>query len=491
MAGVEFSSGHSSRPPPPPGPKGLPLLGNLNDLPTPDALEAHHWLEHKKLYGPLSSVSVLGQRLVIINDADIAFELLEKRSAKHSSRPKQVFAGEMVGWENSLGLSPYNSRFRTYRKNMSRIIGSKAAAAQYNNLQEAEVGHFLLHVLRSPDNLFDHIRKASGSVILKIAYGYTAEPLGHDILIDMAGDAMDKFARAAVPGAFMVDILPILKFVPDWLPGAGFKRAARQWGAELTQVAEKPYAFVKQQLARGKNDKSFLARLLEAGDSTDEEKWTNKWSAMSLYTAGADTTVSSIECFFLAMILFPDVQKKAQEEIDRVVGADRLPTTDDRSALPYVEAIVKEVLRWHPVAPMGLPHMSIEDDIFAGYFIPKGSMLFANVWHFTHDPDMYEDPMAFMPERFMGQEPAPDPSQFVFGFGRRICPGRLLADNALYLSIAQSLAVFDIGKAVEGGVEIQPEVKFTPGVVSHPQPYRYRITPRSSGHRALIMFQYG
>jgi cytochrome P450 len=107
--------------------------------------------------------------------------------------------------------------------------------------------------------------------------------------------------------------------------------------------------------------------------------------------------------------------------------------------------------------------------------------------HFTHDPNVYEDPMAFMPERFMGQEPAPDPSQFVFGFGRRICPGRLLADNALYLSIAQSLAVFDIGKAVEGGVEIQPEVKFTPGVVSHPQPYRYRITPRSSDHRALIM----
>jgi hypothetical protein len=80
-----------------------------------------------------------------------------------------------------------------------------------------------------------------------------------------------------------------VKFVPDWLPGAGFKRAARQWGAELTQVAEKPYAFVKQQLARGKDDKSFLTRLLEAGDSTDEEKWTNKWSAMSLYTAGADT----------------------------------------------------------------------------------------------------------------------------------------------------------------------------------------------------------
>lgn len=85
-----------------------------------------------------------------------------------------------------------------------------------------------------------------------------------------------------------------MKYVPEWLPGASFQKAARQWGAELTQVAEKPYNFVKQQLARGKEDKSFLAKLLEAGDSTPEEKWTNKWSAMSLYTAGADTVSALI-----------------------------------------------------------------------------------------------------------------------------------------------------------------------------------------------------
>jgi cytochrome P450 len=80
------------------------------------------------------------------------------------------------------------------------------------------------------------------------------------------------------------------------------------------------------------------------------------------------------------MTLFPDVQKKAQEEIDRVIGPCRLPTCADRENLPYVAATVKEVLRWHPVAPMGLPHTSTKDDVCEGYFIPKGSMLFANVW---------------------------------------------------------------------------------------------------------------
>lgn len=80
------------------------------------------------------------------------------------------------------------------------------------------------------------------------------------------------------------------------------------------------------------------------------------------------------------MTVYPEVQRKAQEEIDRVVGQDRLPTMTDRENLPYIEAMVKEVLRWHPVAPMALPHTSIDSDVCEGYFIPKGSMLLANVW---------------------------------------------------------------------------------------------------------------
>lgn len=81
------------------------------------------------------------------------------------------------------------------------------------------------------------------------------------------------------------------------------------------------------------------------------------------------------------MTVFPEVQRKAQEEIDRKVGADRLPGFQDRQDLPYIDAIVKEVLRWHPVAPMGLPHMATEDDICEGYLIPKGSLLLPNIWY--------------------------------------------------------------------------------------------------------------
>jgi cytochrome P450 len=96
--------------------------------------------------------------------------------------------------------------------------------------------------------------------------------------------------------------------------------------------------------------------------------------------ADDNQTVSSTQTFFLAMTLYPEVQRKAQEEIDRVLGPGRLPKVVDRANLPYVDAVVKETLRWHPVAPMGIPHMSVEDDMFEGYFIPKGSLIMPNIW---------------------------------------------------------------------------------------------------------------
>jgi hypothetical protein len=147
---------------------------------------------------------------------------------------------------------------------------------------------------------------------LKITYGYTAEAHKDDVLIDMVGDAMDKFAHAATPGAFMVDMIPfrkhmynqhfglrtisdwaIVKDLPDWVPGTGFKKTAREWEAELTGVAEIPFNFVKHQMAQGKHETSFLSRLIETEDSDPEVVDSNKWSSMSLYTAGADTVSTS------------------------------------------------------------------------------------------------------------------------------------------------------------------------------------------------------
>ncbi|KAJ6178530.1 hypothetical protein N7519_008991 [Penicillium mononematosum] len=389
-------------------------------------------------------------------------------------------------------MQKYSPRFRSYRKAMHPYIGSESAAAQFNPLQEMETHRFLFRVLEDQTKLIEHIQTEAGAVILKIAYGYTIESHKRDPLVHIANLALDHFSKASTPGTWLVDIIPALKHVPSWLPGASFKRTAQEWRKNVTAVAEKPYAFTRRQTEKGHFQPSYLSNLFRTTGCPapgSEDEFVAKLTAASLYTGGADTTVCAIEIFFLAMTLHPEVQVKAQEEIDRVLGPCQLPTVADRSRLPYIDAVVKEVLRWHPVGPMGIPHASSEDDTWGEYFIPKGSLVLPNMWAMTHDPTVYHDPMVFKPERFLGidgREPEFDPHDLVFGFGRRICPARILADTTLYLSAAQSLAVFNIRKAVEDGKEVDVQPEFQPGVISHPVPWKFHIEPRSVAHESVI-----
>jgi hypothetical protein len=197
----------------PPGPKGLPLIGNINDLPKPGALEWHHWLVHKDIYGPLSSITVLGQTFIIINDADIALEMLRDRAVVNSGRPTMVYGGEMIGWKDILGMTQANEAFKMQRKNIAKVASSAATLSVFDRVQEEESVHFLANVLASPENLFDHIRREAGAVILRTIYGYTPEAHGSDPLVDLAENIMADFADATCPGRYMVDMFPFCKFV--------------------------------------------------------------------------------------------------------------------------------------------------------------------------------------------------------------------------------------------------------------------------------------
>jgi cytochrome P450 len=140
----------------------------------------------------------------------------------------------------------------------------------------------------------------------------------------------------------------------------------------------------------GTAEPCFVTEILGSGFKTAEELDILKWSAASIYAGGADTTVSLLQTFFLVMTLFPDVQEKAQAEIDLVVGQNRLPKLSDRRALPFVDALLSECLRWGSVAPIALPHRLMEDDLYNGYLLPKGSIVLANIWYvvkFPRPPD--------------------------------------------------------------------------------------------------------
>ncbi|KAJ5793144.1 uncharacterized protein N7503_009122 [Penicillium pulvis] len=471
----------------PPGPKGKPIIGNLLDLPAEGAQECTHWLRHKELYGPLSSVTVLGQTVVIINDRELAVQILEKNSAKHSSRPRLVFADELSGWGKTPVSQDNTSLLRTYRRAMARIIGTRAAASKFDQLLVVEARRLLWRLLDRPQDFMNHIRTAAGAFVLKMTYGYDIVPHDKDPLVSLADLALEQFSKAVVPGAWLVDMIPALKYIPEWAPGSGFKKTARFYLETLTNLTEHPFKFTKYKMSQGSNGPSFVSELLSQGEDED----ITKWSAVALYGGGADTTVAALAGFFLAMTLFPDVQRKAQDEIDRVFGEPALPTLDDRDRLPYIDAVVKEVLRWHVVAPLGVPHRTDEDDIVAGYLIPKNALLLPNIRAFNHDPEVYPEPSVFRPERYLpeeGRDVEPDPHGTSFGYGRRLCPGRIVADTSLFLTIANTLATFNITKGVgSDGREIEPPVDFTPGIISHPLPYECNFTPRSEKHKALIL----
>ncbi|KAK4937903.1 hypothetical protein LTR10_021544 [Elasticomyces elasticus] len=414
----------------PPGPKGKPLIGNLSDLPPPGVQEWVHWTPHKDFL-------------------------------------------------------PYGQRFRSYRKYLHSFMGTSQLLDRFGQLQEQEVGHCLLRILQTPQDFIKHIRTEAGAIILKIAYGYTIEPHRADPLVSLADEALDQFSHAAVAGRWLVDIVPALRHLPEWFPGAGFKRTAKHWNHTVEQVVEAPHKFVQNQISNGTAPDSFLNDYLKNGKLAPEQEIDVKYTTASLYTGGADTTVATLETFCLAMMLHPEVQKKAQEEIDRVVGTDRLPTFSDRPNLPYIDAMVKESLRWHPIGPMGLPHTSTQDDVYNGYLIPKGAILIQNIWLFTHDPETYRDPMRFKPERFLQTDDHAaevDPTRYVFGFGRRICPGRVLADHSIYLTIAQMLAVFNFSKP--DGMEVAPE--WEGGIISHPKTFQANIEARNAQREKMI-----
>ncbi|KAK0200101.1 cytochrome P450 [Desarmillaria ectypa] len=473
----------------PPGPRGLPLIGNVFDMPSD-----RPWLTFAKwsdIWGDVCSLSMFGQSFIVLNSHRAAYALLDKRSVIYSERPKMVMAGELMGWNDIIGLAPYGETFRSHRKLLHSVLGSKSAIRTFYPMEEQEAVNLMKRLLDSPEKLHSHIAQDVTALVLRITYGYDVKS-DNDEMVALVNCAMEELSVASTPGQFLVDIIPMLRHIPEWLPGAGFKSKAKQWAQDLRNMINVPFEMVKQNIANGEAQESFVSNLLQ-DDTGRVQEHDLKWAAGAIYAAGADTTVAVLDTFFLLMMLNPEVQKKAQAELDSVLGGDRLPSFDDQEDLPYINALCKELVRFHPVAPIGIPHGTLEDDVFEGHFIPKGSVVFANIWAMTHDPEVYKDPMTFNPERFLGPNPEQDPREISFGFGRRICPGklrhaprlspdidillsgRLLAQATMYIVCSMALASFDISK-VKGD---EPVFNPTHGSVSHPAPFKCNITPRS------------
>ena len=171
----------------------------------------------------------------------------------------------------------------------------------------------------------------------------------------------------------------------------------------------------------------------------------------------------------MLMAIHPEIQNKAQREIDQLLDGQRLPMLSDQDDLPYITALAKEIYRWHTPLPISIPKSLIEDDEYKGHYIPKGATVMENIWAIFHDPSMYPEPDVFNPERFLKDgrhnPSVRDPGDRVFGSARRVCPGKFFANRTLFLRFATVLAAFDIELGVNEKGMVESEIRFVEGIV--------------------------
>ncbi|KAJ7723509.1 cytochrome P450 [Mycena maculata] len=448
-----------SKLPLPPGPKKLPLVGNLFQIPL-----FHPWETYmawrKEFNSDIIHLDVAGKSLVILSSIKATETLLEKRSSIYSDRARVPMVGELMGWDFNVAMMKYGDEWRANRRLFNQGFTAKASM-KYQPKQVTATHHLLQRFVESPDEFMTHFRQWAGEIIMSIAYGIDVLP-ANDPYVALANEAVHTLSNAGVPGKYLVDSLPILKYVPAWFPGAGFKRDAIAWRKLARAMRDVPFAETKRQMELGIAPPSFAAESLAALKESENSFYTEatvQSTTGTMYTGGADTSVSALNTF-------------------------------DENALPHVAAVVKETLRWKNVGPIAVPHYLGVEDEYKGYRIPAGSVVVGNTWAIMHDEVTYPDPYAFKPERFLlnGRlNPAVQDPDAAFGFGRRLCPGRHMATAALWITVASVLATFDITKPLdENGREIEPSYEFDSGFINSPLPFKACIRLRSQQALTLI-----
>ncbi|KZT51050.1 cytochrome P450 [Calocera cornea HHB12733] len=460
----------------PPGPNPIPLLGNLT-FPEPFHVPFKRWADE---YGDVMTFRIWGQPILFVNTRKGAAEVLEKRSASTGGRVHQVMADDLCHLSTDPTRTNDLALHRQYRRLYNIVVGPRAAPAAWP-VQVRETRRAALDILESPSRHMEHIRRAIAAIVFEFVYGMKIKS-NSDPIVRMADECNERFETIARPGNWIVDRIPALQYLPDWLPGTDFLRVSKEYKAYHMAMRTLPYEQVKREMARAKGTAKpcLVATLIEEEEKYGEDVL--KWIAFSHYSAGADTSGSVLKTFLAAMLLFPSVQAKAQAELDTIIGREHPPTLEDRERLPYCTALVSEVLRWQPVGPVVLPHCMQKDEIYEGYLLPKGTTVLANVWAMTHDERDFPNADEFQPERWLTEdgklkEDVPGRSiPFAFGFGRRICPGWHMGEANIFAGAVALLWSAVLSKPE--GVEIEWVEGLGP---VHPKDFTLEVRPRWDG----------
>ncbi|PPQ76416.1 LOW QUALITY PROTEIN: hypothetical protein CVT26_013072 [Gymnopilus dilepis] len=514
----------------PPGPKGLPFIGSYLSIPkNAEWITYHKWC--KDFNTDILHVNFAGTPLIILDSYEAVNELLDKRSATFSDRPQYTMQSELMGLDFNFAFMRYGQQ--KLRRLMHQHFHAGASSMLRPHSLKAS-RNLLYRFLDNPHDVIANLRHMAGETIMALAYGLQVQKYD-DPFISTAEKAVYTLLNAASPGKYLVDTFPVLKYVPEWVPGAGFKKKAKECRKLARDMLVLPYIAAKRNIVSGLSSilsniefpqligvcsplpkanghpggcftSKCLERLENAGGTAYFSEDTIQCDAGTMYT------VSAIGSCILGLLENPHVVRRAQEELDKVVKPGQLPNFEDQSSLPYITAIAKESLRWRDVVPIGrflplqlsdftsdellaVPRKLLAKEEYKGYRLPAGSIVIPNAWAILHNEETYPEPFKFNPDRFMTAEgnlddAIFDPERACWGFGRRICPGRHLALDAIWINIASILSVFNVEKAIDGAGNVESTSTGTNSSQSRknsvPKPYKCSITPRSKEARELI-----
>ncbi|KAH8651142.1 putative cytochrome P450 [Xylariales sp. PMI_506] len=492
----------------PPGPPRLPLIGNLLNAPTENPfLKWHAWSYE---YGPIISLNVLGTTIVILNDTETATELLSSRAPSYSGRPPSAM-GVLITKDKReplhMLLRGYDATFRLHQRLLTGCMNvtSERRFRALQALETLQLLHDLLADIGSDgtvksDRVYAHLERAQASLTMGLSYGYRIPEPDHAITRDTL--RVHGELTELVTATTLIDVFPeaLWRLLPASLSpwhrtgSAHYAREAELHARNYVEAMANPgWNFVKKMRASvGASDMSdFMVGYL-AGANT---------------VAGLETSSRALLWLFVATLTAPSLGtgsgrggfvRRAQAALDRVVGRSRLPDMSDRLSLPYIDAVLMELLRWRPVAASGVPHRADKADEYRGFRIPEGAIVISNIWAIGREEKVFGERVdEFIPERWLRSQSGAaevdwadasirrDMPKPFFGYGRRMCTGRYMAEDGLWIAIAQLLWAFDFENVGEGTAPNVNDMR-PHGFTITPGPFELRLQPRGTWVAELV-----
>ncbi|KAG0695260.1 cytochrome P450 [Suillus ampliporus] len=410
----------------PPSPPTWRLRGHL--LPPRNSfLTIGEWIDE---YGPLITIRSGLENIVMIGRYKAAVDIMEGQGKSTADRPRMVAAGEIFSGGMNITFAPFGERFRRLRRALHTHLQPKAAES-YQPLQMSLARDIVFNILEDPSNFQNHVTTFGATTMMKVAYGKNTPTSATDPEVIEFRQTFELVRKVLRPGAYLVDTIPWLKYLP-WYGRdlkRGFERTTKVNHTHLNRVKE-------QMQGNGDIGPSFVKHMLESNHIYGLSDNEMASLAGSFFGGGSATTSAAVSTVFLAAACFPEEQAKVQAELDAVVGRHRAPTVADLKFLPCLQAFISEALRWRPSSPYGFAHRTTNEVVWENYCIPAGTTVFANFWAISRDPEVYPDPHAFKPQRWINDQGRlrDDVKLYIYGFGRRTCPGQHVANRSLSIT---------------------------------------------------------